>query len=61
MSYKFNPFTGKLDIVTTSPPIKLEYINETITVLTNNFLVLVEPVLTNSDIDLQGTSVLEVL
>jgi hypothetical protein len=62
MSYKFNPFTGTLDVVDTSPPKKLEYTNEIITVLTNNFLILVDPILSGtSEINVQGTADLRVL
>ena len=38
MSFKFNPTTGNLDLVDLSPPNKLVYTNEIITILTNTFL-----------------------
>ena len=62
MSFKFNPFTGTFDIVNDPVPNKIEYINEDITVLTNTFLVLVEPILSGtSTITLEGTATLKVL
>ena len=61
MSYKFNPFTGTLDLIDTSAPNKIEYTNENITVATNNFITLIEPVLVGtSTITLNGTSILRI-
>lgn len=61
MSYKFNPFTGKLDIVTSPPLKKIEYNNQLITVNDNNFLILLDPILLGStNIVLEGDSVLRI-
>ena len=59
--YEFNVFTNTFDLIDESPPNKIIYTNENITVKTNTFLILHSAELVGTaTITVNGTGILEV-